>query len=181
MAPCGVPVAGFGLRLLGALVDWFIVLALTIAAGWPFVLRIYRALEQMMAWTLEHRGQMLNPSDFDYVAPLTSLFMIRIGVQLVLNLLTLRAWSATIGQRVVGIRVVGAESSDLAGLGLRPVLLRSIAWALLSLADQVVLVATLLSCLGVLWNRRGQALHDRMSGTMVVQTTRVEHPAATPR
>jgi uncharacterized RDD family membrane protein YckC len=91
-------------------------------------------------------------------------------------LVVLNGRGATVGKRVVGLRVVD-------GAGRRPGLARGAmrtatyaGWAFLTLAptDRGRLLA--LACLAyllyddvsMLWDRRGQTVHDKMAGTFVV-------------
>lgn len=146
---------GFWLRGWALLVDAallaLLVWLLRLAAGWGY--------EQALSGTvLDARGE-----TFAYYAALHTLGRDLIGLAVPLAYFTaLEAAGATLGKRLAGLRVTGADGR---GPGLFRALLRNLAKPL----------SFALCCGGLLlaaWSARRRALHDWIAGTWVVRLDR---------
>jgi uncharacterized RDD family membrane protein YckC len=75
-----------------------------------------------------------------------------------------RAWGATIGKRLVGLRVAMLDGSPLTG---RAVLLRT-----LGRFVDMLLMTPIVGAILVWWSPNNQRLGDRLGGTIVIRTGR---------
>lgn len=80
---------------------------------------------------------------------------------------------ATLGKRVLGIRVSRADGSRLslgaATLRTWPMYLHNIAWLVSGSLNFVVLFLALIACIAVAFSSRKQGLHDKMAGAFLTR------------
>ncbi len=150
--------AGFVLRLLAFIIDDF-VLAIPMAA-WVFAVNAWTGVDPMSLAVLLERMADNDPDLENYLRMLTAgSFVIR-GIYHVL--LETSPWQATLGKRALGIVV-----TDENGARLGPV--RAIGRHLGRLLCQFTFF---IGYLMVIFTERGQGLHDRVAGTLVVRRPR---------
>jgi uncharacterized RDD family membrane protein YckC len=143
--PSTRPLAGFGPRLVAALVDVSLVMAaqaLVLSPGYFY-------------W----RGREL-PSDVPYIAIALSLALIplALGVGALYYVHSWGARGATVGQRLMGLEVEGEDGTRPPGLS--RAFLRLLGYALSACLFGVGFLMIAFS---------GRALHDRIAGTRVVR------------
>jgi uncharacterized RDD family membrane protein YckC len=103
----------------------------------------------------------------------------QVGVYLVYSLVFLTTWGATIGMRLLGLKVVPApplgDRPTPPGAVLAPddklpwgrAVVRSVVWAGFFLP--LFVLAQLLNCLRPLWHPRRQTFHDSLARTVVIR------------
>jgi uncharacterized RDD family membrane protein YckC len=100
-------------------------------------------------------------------------------VQLVYETFSLRRWGATPGKRILNISVRGWDQGGRLGwseIGRRVVLVYGLWLAdLVPVLGAVALIVLLLDYLWPLWDKRNQALHDKLAGTVVIEGPRAPH------
>lgn len=110
--------------------------------------------------------------------------MLAIAITLVIELgyetLSLRRWGATPGKRILGISVRRWEQGgplSWSTIGRRVMLIYALgALSLLPLVGLLASIAWLVNYLWPLWDKRNQALHDKLAGTVVIEGARRESP-----
>ncbi len=183
--PHGYPLAPLGLRLLARLIDIGVVLLLTaVATGWLVysVIREYAPVWDAI-WTAAKAGENTNNTVLPAVSGRAST-LATVVIPLIIMLLwwvyevpaTART-GQTFGKRVVGIKVLGLESTQ--PLGIRrafrrwnPLGLPVIFWSCLGLGFLLQFVDSLSPAVGGPLNL---ALHDRSAATVVVRSGRRGH------
>ncbi len=169
----GVPLAPYGWRALSLVIDYVILWVLGSLAQIPISGRLsdayLRWMEDYLA-VLESGMATSIPWPWDAKYGLIEPFLMSMGIQIAVSvlyvgiLLTLKA--ATLGQLMVGLRVVreghGQQHDKLppAQAFLRP-LLYEVFW--------LVAVVQVVSLLMPLWTPKRQTLHDRITRTQVVK------------
>jgi uncharacterized RDD family membrane protein YckC len=195
----GVPLAGWGWRVLAYLLDVVIVALPNALVTLPAQLDLQRKL-QTLTRELDATSTNGQPPDLagffhDYFDLWRShaLGLLLPGV-LITTVYFAAMWrwrGATVGQLVTGLKVrpVGGPGRlSWTAIGLRagvlylfPTLLGVLAflsgsWLVVLLVYAVILPFQLLNVLWPLWDGRRQALHDKAAGTVVVRPAPVEPP-----
>jgi uncharacterized RDD family membrane protein YckC len=174
-------IATSGERLGAATIDWIIIWVVSLAPFWSTVMRVvreYRAISASYRDLNSPAAQaalthvMSDPS-IQHVALYWSLALF--GVALVYYWIQHAAWGATIGKRVVGVRVVRAD--DQGRISVRAAGIRTAAF--LAGPAMVWLLASPINVAGgALWaadaglallDPRAQCLHDKLAGTIVIR------------
>jgi uncharacterized RDD family membrane protein YckC len=181
--PDGVPLSGWWWRVLAAVLDGFISIPLYLVAAVPVVVWQWDSLSTWfsdLSDSIEHDTAsppdpaLLDPSTGPGLALVLSLLV----ASLLYSLVFLRWKQATPGKLIVGLRVRRRDAPDLPW---GTILARVGFVAGLSALAQAPLVGwafalvALLDYLWPLWDRRNQALHDKVARTNVVRPGR---PAA---
>jgi uncharacterized RDD family membrane protein YckC len=183
-------------RLAASTIDWFIIIALSLIAFWS---PLSRMLRELSAVGTRYPGlaspaaqAAINSIGRNPANQRTVLYWIlgMFGIALVYFWVQHAAWGATVGKRVLGVRVVRA--ADRSAVGVRQAGIRAAAFvagpaaALLASAiaaivgsGAVLLLLLSIEIAGyVLWvtdgcmvlrNPQAQSLHDRLAGTVVVR------------
>jgi uncharacterized RDD family membrane protein YckC len=167
-------------RLLASMLDWLAILAVAMLAFSSPLLRIWRQLEAIAdrypsfnspgAQTAVDRFAR-SPATLDTLLHFwLAVFAIALVYFWVMHVL----WGATLGKRALGVAVVMAK--DRARVGVRPAGIRAVAFlagpAILLLAPHIEILGGImwLSDNGLLlFDPRGQCLHDKLAGTQVIR------------
>lgn len=168
-------------RLAAAIVDWIIVVGVSVLAFWSPVVRVWREMEAITG-TYRDLGSPAAQAAINNMArdpanqhALLFWFLGMFGIALGYYWVQHAAWGATIGKRMVGVRVVLA--ADQARIGVQTAGIRAVAFlagpvAFLLFASPINVVG------GLLWvadtgltmlDPRAQSLHDKVAGTLVMK------------
>ena len=170
--PDGVAVAPWGRRLGAYVIDALIVGTAGSIMQIPLYFSLFDTIERFEDQVDPVTGQVPDAAFGDFFGDLVQVWLISIAISLVLNFLyhavCLRWWSTTPGKRALGLRVRRWDTEGPLGWG--PAVKRAgsqfVLFGLLS-----VLLVQLLDGLWPLWDKRRQALHDKLAGTAVVDLT----------
>ncbi len=177
-------------RLLAAILDWVIIFTVSVLAFSTPLLRITRELQAISSRFAT------NPSSPDAQAAIDSvlrnpanqqalLFWLlgMFGMALVYYWVQHAAWGATLGKRALGTRVVLAADSGRPGIGATGI--RTVAF-LIGPAICLLVPSPFSVVGGILWladtgltmlDSRGQCLHDKAAGTIVIRQRRLSQQA----
>lgn len=166
--PDGVPLAGWGWRVLAKILDAIIAIPLYLLVAWPIAASQWDSLK---TFAEDETGTVDTP-------PVIWLIVLAIMVVGLLYEIVFLLWKqATPGKMVVGLRVRLRDAPDLpAGT----VFARVGSAFLISLCS----IGSLLDYLWPLWDSKNQALHDKVAKTNVVRPgaqAPVSEGAAAPR
>lgn len=173
MTADGVPLAGWGWRVLAFLIDWMLLSLLTegIARLTGLSAALSRAMSAYQAYITEvvttgaqmdlgHVVELLTPPEMYWMQLLT------IAAFVIYHALMLRFRGATLGKLATGLRVVPA------GQGRSP---RGLRWGTAILRPAITQLMGMVPFLGLvdylfpLWDRNRQTLHDKVVRTQVVR------------
>lgn len=179
--PHGFLLAGSGARFMARLVDVLAVLVLASVANVWFAIEFWRSFKPLIAWATSRPASMDTvPASADRAVQM----MILMGVVLT------AVWFAyevpasantgqTLGKRIFGIRVVREEADERLGFGRSFRRWFRLAWPtpFWVACYGLPILLQIIDCLFVVLDRqRHQALHDRISRTLVVQVPRPGRP-----
>jgi uncharacterized RDD family membrane protein YckC len=167
-------------RLAACMLDWIIIVAVSLAAFWKPLARINRELDAIITSQghLSPAAQAAANSVFRNPANqhiLLYWFLAMFGIALVYYWVQHAAWGATIGKRALGVRVV--QASDRSRIGVRAAGIRAVAF-LVGPAAFLLLTSPINVVGGLLWaadtglpllDLRAQCLHDKLAGTIVIR------------
>lgn len=171
----GVPLSGWGRRAVAWIIDSFLISAVSALLGWNFVSRLWHGFQQMMQDIIAeaqsgNTTQVSGPEmveRYGLTGPSQGLQLITFAVTLAYLLLLWRFLGATLGQKLLGIRVVPVDQGRAhSPLGWGRAAARAGMFSLLSLIPLVALVNYLLP----LWTSKRQTLHDMAGRTQVVRS-----------
>ena len=166
----GVPLAGFVPRALATVIDTILMSAIGVLIGWPYVVRAWNAYQQVISWMLDNPGRTVVFGDYDYATPAGIVQMVILSVSFVAQVLLVKHFGGTVGQLLMGLRVVPAERGLTPRVSWNTSLLRSGVWLAVMAASQIVLFPLLISYLRPLWHPRLQTWHDSLAHTQVITT-----------
>jgi uncharacterized RDD family membrane protein YckC len=168
-------------RLIASALDWMIIFIVSVVAFWSPLSQVWR---EVQAITRRYPNLTSPPAQ----AAINSItrnqsnqhallywFLGMFGIALAYFWVQHAAWGATVGKRVMGMRVVRA--SDQSRIGVVAAGVRAVAF-LAGPAIFLLLIAPFNVAGGVLWaadgglallDRHAQALHDKLAGTIVVR------------
>jgi uncharacterized RDD family membrane protein YckC len=180
-------------RLAACLLDWIIIIAVSVAAFWSPLVRVWRELDAI-------RGSYQDLSSPAAQAAINTIandpsnqhallywFLGMFGIALAYYWVQHAAWGATIGKRALGVRVV--QASDQARIGIMAAGIRAVAF-LAGPAMFLLLASPLNVAGGVLWaadtglpllDLRAQCLHDKLAGTIVIRQRWLDRQARSAR
>lgn len=173
--------AGVWQRLVASIMDWAIILAVSIGAFLSPLLQIWRQLE-MVASQHQDLNSAAAQAAINNIArnqsnqnTLLYFFLALFGVALAYYWVQHAAWGATLGKRALGMRVVTASDRSRIGVGTAGI--RSAAQLigpavfLLSPSPFNVIggVAWIADVAFPFFDARLQSLHDKLAGTVVVK------------
>jgi uncharacterized RDD family membrane protein YckC len=183
--------AGFGERLLASTVDWLLILIVAFLAELSPMLRVWHQVQAVISTQNGNQSAAQTAINNIVAAPATVntlliFWLITFGIALVYFWVLPLVWGATIGKRLVGLRVVTA--TDRTRINIRAAGIRSAFFllgpALLMLVPQVEILGGLLwvadGVLLLMDPTRMQCLHDRLAGTTVVRQRWLDKQQATP-
>ncbi|WP_432486543.1 RDD family protein [Kineococcus sp. SYSU DK018] len=164
--PDGQPLGNLGLRLLARVLDWVLVSAIATAAGWSLVQRMVATMDESLDAVAagDTTATLRLLEDPGFTAASSSFTFVLLAVSAVYTVLTLRFYGATPGKALFGLRVRHWERPGHPTWGQS--ILR---WVTSDLVGQIVPFYLLLDYLWPAWDRRKQALHDKLGGTVVVR------------
>ncbi len=172
LTPDGVQVTTWGKRFAARLLDIIFVFLVSLPITGYFFYRSFRAVSDQM-----------NDGTYDAFSPSSDVVrweMIAIGVFVVLGLLyetfCLHRWGATPGKRTLGISVRTWEHGGplrWSTIALRVGFLYGLAVvSLLPIVGILALIVYVLNFLWPLWDKRRQALQDKVANTVVIEGAR---------
>jgi len=173
LTPDGVPLAGPVRRLLARIVDLFLILAVSLAVGFPYTRQLWDVLGLFFdeARRAAETGAS-QPSPFDlynqsgYTSALNGLVIVQLGVRALYVIPMIALRGATLGKMLAGVRVRRWEHEGQPGW--RRSALR---WLSSDLAGQMPYLGGLYGLVDSLWllrDPRRQCLHDKLPATVVV-------------
>ncbi len=174
-------------RLLAAILDWLLIMIVSVLIFLSPLLRIWHQLETISAsyQNLSSPGAQTAVDNFAHspatLSTLLHFWLAVFGIALAYYWVMHAVWGATIGKRVVGVAVVTA--ADRTKIGVRAAGIRAVTF--LAGPAILLLVARVEYLGGILWlfdnglillDPRAQAGHDKLAGTVVIR--RRGRPAA---
>jgi len=176
-------------RCAAQAIDWTIIIAVSVIAFWSH-LRVYFHDIQVIRGRYPDLTNPAAQAAFNSILrnpanqhALLYWFLCMFGLALVYYWLQHAAWGATIGKRVLGVRVVRA--ADRSRVGVLAAGIRTVTF-LVGPAILLLLVYPLNFAGGVLWvadaglpllNSQAQSLHDKLAGTVVVRQRALDQQA----
>lgn len=166
----GVPLASFWSRVAATIVDTILMSLIGGLIGWPYLVRAWNAYTQIFDWMLANPGQTVDFTDYDYATPASMVQFAILGVSFVVQVLMVRFFGGTIGQLLMGLRVVPSEKGLTPRVSWNTSLMRSAIWVAIMAASQAVLFPAVISYLRPLWHPRLKTWHDSLAHTQVITT-----------
>ncbi len=165
-----VPLAPWGLRLVGMVIDSLVVSVLATVALQLSVANLSERLqtEVLGFWSQVVQGSTQIEPSAEMLHLQTLLTIATVSVTLAYGLLCLLTLSGTLGQRVLGMRVVPVDHGH-EKVSPGAAVLRTVAWSLLSSGYGLFQAVQIVNGLMPLWHPRRQTLHDLLSRTQVVR------------
>ena len=168
----GAQLAGWGHRLAARVIDNLLLLPFTLALAWPTISSVFAHISDVSR--AQQASGTFDPFaiyDQRTIRDLAVVGLINLALGFVYELGFLLWRAATPGKLALGLRVRRWTPGDR--LGATVVARRWLGFQ--GLGQLLGLPWTVVDCLWPLWDRRRQALHDKVAGTCVV---RAERPAA---
>jgi uncharacterized RDD family membrane protein YckC len=168
-------------RLAASLLDWAIIVLASVIVFWSPLSRMWREIEAIATrytnLTSPAAEAAINSIERNPANERALLYWLlaMFGIALVYYWAQHAIWGATLGKRVLGVRVVRA--ADRGRIGVRQAGIRTVAF-LVGPAILLMLVTPFNIVGGVLWiadavlplaDSRAQSLHDKLAGTVVVR------------
>jgi uncharacterized RDD family membrane protein YckC len=167
-------------RLLAMTVDWILILAAAFLVVLQPMLRIWHQLETVLI-NSQTLSQTAAQADFNNVmrSPTTTstlihFWLVAIAIAFAYFCALSAIWGATVGKRVLGLRIV--DAANRSPISIKTSGLRAAAFlvgpAIFLLVPTVDLLGGLLwvaDCFAPLLDARMQTLHDRAAGTVVIK------------
>jgi uncharacterized RDD family membrane protein YckC len=176
-------------RLAAATFDWFVVVVVSVLAFWSPLIRVWREL-QVITSNYHDLGSPAAQAAINNLARdpanqhvLLYWFLGMFGIAAVYYWLQHAAFGATIGKRILGVRVV--QAADHAQISVQAAGIRTVAF-LVGPAVFLMLASPINVAGGVLWvadtgltllDPRSQCLHDKVAGTIVMKKRWLEQHA----
>ena len=168
-------------RLGAAIVDWIIIVGVSVVAFWSPLVRVWNEL-QAITGSYQNLGSPAAQAAINNMArdPANQhallYWMLGIfGIALAYYWVQHAAWGATVGKRMLGVRVV--QATDQARIGVQTAGIRTVAF-LVGPAAFLLLFSPVNVAGGLLWvadtgltllDPRAQCLHDKVAGTLVMK------------
>jgi len=163
--PDGQALAGLGYRLGARLLDGLFIGIITVLAGWQLFERLFRlSLANADAGAGDLAASVALAQSPEMLAISAGLTTIFLAVSAVYTILPLKFYGATPGKLICGIRVRHWEKPGLPSWG--QAILR---WVTSDAIGSYVPFYTVADYAFPLFDRRKQALHDKLGRTVVVQ------------
>ncbi|MGO1972994.1 MAG: RDD family protein [Propionibacteriaceae bacterium] len=170
----GVPLAGWGWRLLASMIDGLLLSVLTSLASFPILSRMIEGvthyMQAVIEWTENPTGPQPVPETYMNMSDQYLIALIGAAVGMVFHVLFLHMKQATPGKLALGLRVVPVDQGQAQekALSIRQVLVRAAIWVLPAKISCGA-IFQLLDGLFPLWQPKRQALHDLAAKTQVVK------------
>jgi uncharacterized RDD family membrane protein YckC len=180
--PHGFMLAGVGSRFMARLIDTLAVLVLAAIANLWFAREFWRAFEPVLRWAMTQPTPALDtaPASLQRALELTILMgVVLTAVWFAYEVPASANSGQTLGKRIFGIRVMRVESDERLGFGRSLRRWFRLAWPtpFWVTCYGIPVLLQILDCLFVALDRRlHQALHDRVTHTVVVQVPRAGRP-----
>lgn len=181
----GVELARWPVRVIAAILDWFLAGAVINLATGDLLVPFSEALTRQanrFTEASEAGRTTVEMIDFSpYFPALAGALLLSLVITFAFHATFWQYLGATPGQMICNIRVVPAGRGQLAApgvvpaedrIGWRKACLRSAVWSL-PLHLPLLFIVTVLDGLWPLWHPRRQSLHDLAAGTQVVRVQRV--------
>jgi uncharacterized RDD family membrane protein YckC len=177
-------------RLAAAIVDWLIIIGVSVLAFWSPLVRVWRELEAITSSYHDLNSPAAQAAlnnmarDPANQHALLYWFLGIFGIALVYYWVQHAAWGATVGKRMTGMRVVRA--ADHARIGVQTAGIRTVAF-LAGPAVFLLLASPVNVAGGLLWaadtgltllDPRAQCLHDKVAGTLVLKKRWLDQQSA---
>lgn len=169
----GYALAGFWWRVLGYIVDGFIVGVLDFVLTAPVRAQASTSLEYYLGrlvQVMQDPSAEMPPIPQDLISAYAMLIVISLVLLALYRTLTLGLMNATLGQRLCGLRVATRDDEQLAPIGWKAAASRGIFGAL------IYQVIGFFGQISVLFTDRKQTLPDMISKTVVVNTREAVQP-----
>lgn len=176
----GVPLAGWWWRVLSTVIDQIIIWVLVAILMRDQFQAYFTAMNKLMV-EYGSSTQMLtalrdNPdllSTAGLTGPLSTLMLSAIVAQAIYQFIMLVAFSASVGQLVAGLRVVGVgKGQQHRHLTWWRAAVRAATWGVVAVLNIYLGMLTVLSYVMPLFQRRRQTIHDLAGGTQVIRLSR---------
>jgi uncharacterized RDD family membrane protein YckC len=170
-------------RLVAAVLDWTLIMIVSVLIFLSPLLRIWRELETISAnyQNLSSPGAQTAVENFAHspatLSTLLHFWLAVFGIALVYYWVMHAVWSATVGKRLLGVAVVTA--ADRTKINARAAGIRAVAYLV---GPAILLLVARVEYLGaILWlfdngllmlDARAQAGHDKLAGTVVIRQRR---------
>ena len=165
----GVPLAAYWKRVVATLIDWVLTSLLGVLVGWSYARRAWNGFKEFFAWSMDNPGVWNDGSQFDYAVPASNLMMVVALVAFATQLPLVAKLGGTIGQVVMGLRVVPAGHGRTQRVSWATSLRRSAAWLAIHLTSMFLFfLPQLVSYLRPLWHPGRQTWHDSLAHTQVI-------------
>jgi uncharacterized RDD family membrane protein YckC len=168
-------------RLGAAIVDWIIIVGVSVVAFWSPLVRVWNEL-QAITGSYQNLGSPAAQAAINNMArdpanqhALLYWLLGIFGIALAYYWVQHAAWGATVGKRMLGVRVV--QAADQARIGVQTAGIRTVAF-LVGPAAFLLLFSPINVAAGLLWvadtglallDPRAQCLHDKVAGTLVMK------------
>lgn len=170
--PDGQALAGIGYRIGARVLDTLFTWIITLAAGWQLVERLVRYSLANAGQPGDFAAQLQSAQDPEMIAISGGLTTIFLAVSAVYTILPLKFYGATLGKLICGIRVRHWEKAG------PPSWWQAIVrWVTSDGISSWIPFYVVADYLFPLFDRRRQALHDKLGGTVVVEKDRTKNHA----
>jgi len=182
-------------RLAACILDWIIIVAVSVLAFWSPLVRVWRELNAVGSnYTYQQRTSPAAQAALDNVFRnsanqhvLQYWALALFGIALAYYWVQHAAWGATIGKRALGVRVVRA--TDQSRISIKAAGIRTVAFLigpamlwLLGLPISVVGGGLFAADTGLsMLDPRAQCLHDKLAGTIVIRQRWLDHQSRSAR
>jgi uncharacterized RDD family membrane protein YckC len=174
-------------RLLASLLDWMLIMAVSVLAFLSPLLRIWRQLEVIANTypSLTSPGAQAAVDRFARspatVSTLLHFWLAVFGIALAYYWVMHAVWGATLGKRVLGVAVVTAVdrvrvSARAAGIRAVAFLVGPAIFVLIARLDWLGGILWLSDNVLILMDAHAQCLHDKLAGTVVIRRRLLRQP-----
>jgi uncharacterized RDD family membrane protein YckC len=180
--PDGVPLAGWGWRLLAYLIDTLLLAVVTVPLTIPQQVSFNREMQEIVEQSAGTDTSAFWSSYFDMMRSMMVDQLPVLLITIVYVVVMLRWKGATVGKLVLGLRIRLRETDELTwkaiivrvlafhGVAVLPFVFLAVGWWQLAIAVWLPVVAyQLVDPFWPLWDKKCQALHDKIAGTNVVK------------
>jgi uncharacterized RDD family membrane protein YckC len=180
-------------RVAASILDWTIILVVSVLAFWSPLVRVWRELQAITS-NYQDLGSPAAQAAINNIArdpsnqhALLYWFLGVFGIALAYYWVQHAAWGATIGKRALGVRVV--QAGDRSRIGVKAAGIRAVTF-LVGPAVFLMLASPINVVGGVLWaadtglallDPRAQCLHDKLAGTVVIRQRWLDNQARSAR
>lgn len=173
----GVPLAGWWRRLVATVIDTVIVSLVTAIivsiAARDFIVTLmdeYLAFMEDIQSSIAAGSTSIPQVPASLVSGVSTLNWILLAATALYSIVLLATWSATLGQRLLGMRVVPLDKGT-AKLSVGTAILRGTMWSLLANGGSLLVFVQAFSGLMPLWHPKRQTIPDLAARTQVVRHT----------